>query len=394
MTKLAWGSCTEVPKANMEMAKVLNSGVTHFVHLGDLYYNVGLVYVQAWGGHLPANTLHDDLSQANFEDHFLQAKSVPGIKYLIENTIFYYMPDDHEYVGDNHDGSISKAEAGVGGLTGATQADVDTGFVNMWAAFDAIFPSINPVNTDSEAIAQKCLASDLTDAAYPPRYFRFTEGNIEYFVLDCLSHRDPADTTDRTTYGQTGQATMLGTNQLAWLKEKLKTSTATYKVILNQKKTFASETADNGDIWDSTPGVATLPGYTEERDEILAFIHAGTNWVVYGGVVWCVGDRHTPEVMATYITDNKDPDIASAHAFDHVCICACPLSVSLNSSIGTPSTATIVIDQAFGHVYGTVEEKSDHLKLQLISFDDGAVKWTGKINAGENKLSYYNEASI
>ena len=104
----------------------------------------------------------------------------------------------------------------------------------------------------------------------PGVYFKFSRGDIDFFMLDNRYHRSPNRMVDD------GTKTMLGARQLAWFKREVLASRAKVKIIAS-----GSEWELNGhqDSWTSFP---------RERDEILAFL--GQHEVQ--GVILLSGDRH------------------------------------------------------------------------------------------------------
>lgn len=102
-------------------------------------------------------------------------------------------------------------------------------------------------------------------------YFNARTGPVEMFMLDTRSYRD---NNHRGQYGS-----FLGSEQLAWLKEALKNSTAPFKLI--SSGTMWSDNISNGkDSWGTWD--------TQAREEILSFIE--TNKIA--GVILLSGDRH------------------------------------------------------------------------------------------------------
>ena len=106
---------------------------------------------------------------------------------------------------------------------------------------------------------------------YPGCWFKFSHGDIDFFMTDGRYYRDFK------------KGTMLGPVQKQWLLESLKASTATFKVIASG--TLWTETADKG-------GKDSWWGVREEREEILSLIDTEN----IGGVLLLSADRHRTDV--------------------------------------------------------------------------------------------------
>jgi alkaline phosphatase D len=105
----------------------------------------------------------------------------------------------------------------------------------------------------------------------PGCWFKFSHGNIDFFMTDGRYYRDFK------------KGTMLGPVQKQWLLESLKDSTATFKVIASG--TLWTETADKG-------GKDSWWGVRKEREEILSLIDTEN----IGGVLLLSADRHRTDV--------------------------------------------------------------------------------------------------
>ncbi len=105
----------------------------------------------------------------------------------------------------------------------------------------------------------------------PGCWFDFSIGDVDFFMTDGRYYRSFKD------------GTMLGPAQKEWLKEKLKASTATFKVIASG--TLWTETADKGgkDSWWGVP---------KEREEIFSLIDEEN----IGGVILLSADRHRNDI--------------------------------------------------------------------------------------------------
>ena len=94
---------------------------------------------------------------------------------------------------------------------------------------------------------------------------------IEVFLLDLRSHRDANDADDE------GEKSMLGAGQKAWLFEGLKGSEATFKIVVTSVAFYHGTTGD--DHWE---------GFTQERDELFAFIEEAA----IENIVFLAADQH------------------------------------------------------------------------------------------------------
>ncbi len=104
----------------------------------------------------------------------------------------------------------------------------------------------------------------------PGVYFKFTRGDIDFFMTDDRYHRDPNDTPE------TGKKTYLGEKQLAWLKRELLASKARIKVLAS------------GGEWQTHSQKASWASFLRERNDLFQFIKDNA----ITGVLLISGDRH------------------------------------------------------------------------------------------------------
>jgi alkaline phosphatase D len=104
----------------------------------------------------------------------------------------------------------------------------------------------------------------------PGVYFKFSRGEIDFFMLDNRYHRSPNRAPDD------GTKTMLGTKQLAWLKRELLASRAKVKFIAS------------GSEWAPHSHLDSWSSFARERDEIFGFLREHD----LPGVIFLSGDRH------------------------------------------------------------------------------------------------------
>jgi len=362
--KAAWFSCPIKAQDSSGVYSALSAGASVFFSLGDVpYTNSGTTQ---WG--ITTVAVDKDSSEAEFDDHYNQMFAGPVWSQL---PTFYMMADDHEWGGDNWDHSLAQSESQTP-IGATTQAEVDTHWDRGNKAFitAASTYSDNPVNADADAIAEAPSQADASAANYPVRYFRVgydingvvdnSTPHTEYFFIDCISYRDPIANTDDGSIAAPNK-TMLGVNQRTWLKAHLSSSAATFKVIVSTKKTYSQTSADNSDTWGA---------YTLERDNVLKHIDDNIT-----GVLWLVGDKHYPQVIVKRKSDGDD--------YDHLSVNACPIGVVTNTFAATPG----IVWSYDSQVVGILEVYEDYLIPRIAKAETGDALWTGRLDAGENKIS-------
>ena len=111
-------------------------------------------------------------------------------------------------------------------------------------------------------------------------YYKFMIADVDIFVLDTRWYRSPMQDSD--VEGKT----MLGEEQLLWLLNGLKQSTAPFKIV------FSSVSLNDygGDTSSGRPGFDSWMGYKFERNKILSFIEENQ----IQGVLMFSGDQHYP----------------------------------------------------------------------------------------------------
>jgi alkaline phosphatase D len=104
----------------------------------------------------------------------------------------------------------------------------------------------------------------------PGVWFDFAIADVDFIMLDGRYYRtDPKD----------AHPSMLGPVQKAWLLDRLKSSTATFKVLVSGVPWAFSTKPGSPDTWE---------GYKDEREEIFSFLEANK----IDGVVLLSADRH------------------------------------------------------------------------------------------------------
>jgi alkaline phosphatase D len=120
----------------------------------------------------------------------------------------------------------------------------------------------------------------------PGVYFKFTRGDIDFFMLDGRYHRDPNNAPED------GHKSHLGEKQLAWLKRELVASKAKIKVLAT------------GGEWQTHGQAASWTSFLRERDDLFKFIE--DNGIT--GVLLLSGDRH---FTAAYQAAGKFTEVTS-----------------------------------------------------------------------------------
>jgi alkaline phosphatase D len=104
----------------------------------------------------------------------------------------------------------------------------------------------------------------------PGVYFKFTRGDIDFFMTDDRYNRDP------NTAPEDGHKSYLGEKQTEWLKRELLASKAKIKVLAS------------GGEWQTHSQPASWASFLRERNELFKFIE--DNSII--GILLVSGDRH------------------------------------------------------------------------------------------------------
>ena len=139
-------------------------------------------------------------------------------------------------------------------------------------------------------------------------YTKVSYSDCEFYLTDGRSFRDDSRTIEALNFPKT----MLGAQQLAWLKNELITSRATFKFICL-----------GGQFLNENTKAECYNQYQEERKEIIDFITKNT----ISGVIFITGDRHHSEVIKKErLANNKN--IGSYTLYD---ITSSPLSSGVDN---------------------------------------------------------------
>lgn len=377
--KIVWFSCNEQPATALGLLRAAAENPHVALDQGDTPYISGGATVRG----ITASATTYLSTAAEILVHYHQVftdKGFAALQRKRNNGMQYYkMMDDHEYGGDDWDSTPTQAatQNNIGGTNAGnpTQAETDA---HAWECKQAFALAAaryydNPTNIDNPTRDIPSGTADAVAAHFPVYYFRQgflfdggkcapgVCGDIEVFVLDCITARSPIAATDNSS------KYMLGANQEAWLLAKLAASTATWKVISTTKATRAPSGGGNSD---------TFRVYSTQMNRILTAIAAAN----VKGVIWVTGDKHIPYVVAQ--------SIAGGDSYDHVCVCACPISVETNGQMTGTLNGMIWQGQNnnYSRCYGLLELERTEARISIKQALNGAYLWKGKMLPTSNAL--------
>ncbi|HUP00090.1 MAG TPA: alkaline phosphatase D family protein [Gemmatimonadota bacterium] len=188
----------------------------------------------------------DSIRPADWEDparmafKYAELRGLPTLQPLLREAIHYAIWDDHDYADGEPDRTFPLKE------------DVNRLFERFWANAYYGGPGLDGI------------------------YSHVQMGDVELFLTDDRFYRDPEDGP------RVPGKTMLGAEQLEWLRERLAESTARLKIVAVGVQVLADYHDYDGYV-----------KYPHERDELLAWIRERR----IEGVVFVSGDRHLSELM-------------------------------------------------------------------------------------------------
>ena len=164
---------------------------------------------------------------------------------------------------------------------------------------------------------------------HPGCWFDFSQGDVDFIMLDCRYYRENPKEFD--------DPSMLGEYQKTWLKERLKSSTATFKVIASSVPWAVNTKPGSDDTWD---------GFPNERNEIFSFISDNK----IEGVLLISADRHrsdawkvelpngyvTYDLMSSKLTNIHTHDMMKGSLFSYNKMCSFG-SLEFDTTLGDPS---------------------------------------------------------
>ncbi len=185
-------------------------------------------------------------------DTYDRERRLPDMQRLLRSTVSYAIWDDHDYGPNNADRHWTWKDVALEAL--------QTYFPNDYGLPDA-----------------------------PGCYYQFSWGDIDVFMLDDRTHRDP------NLDPESASKTMFGEKQLAWLKGGLSASSATFKLVVN----------GNQMISDTHPHESWGVQFRPERDAFLRWLWDER----IQGVIFLAGDRHFAELVRRKDPKGKGDDL-------------------------------------------------------------------------------------
>ena len=208
--RLAWGGdlagqnvCRDAGQG-FEVFRAINDRAPDlFVAMGDMIYADGLCEVHGSYGNaqVPGN-FGRAADVAGYRAHWRYARADAGLRRLLANSVYLPTWDDHEVVND------------FGPLQDTRDEAPYSPGVHLLPIGLAAMLEQNPIAEHSER---------------PGRVYRAVRWgkHLELLLLDTRQYRDANSAPDSAALPKT----LLGREQLTWLKDKLKTSDATWVVI-------------------------------------------------------------------------------------------------------------------------------------------------------------------
>jgi alkaline phosphatase D len=249
-----------------------------FVGLGDIIYaDNACSAVGLYGNAQIPGSFGPAADVPTYRAHWRYSRADAGFQRLLSGTDYVGVWDDHEVVND------------FGPLTDTRSTPPYTPGVHLMPFGLQAFLDYTPV-----AIAENT----------PLRLYRSLRWgkNLELFVLDTRQYRDPNFETDTDAHPKT----MLGREQVTWLKEKLAASDAKWKVIVSSVPmsipTGFPAVPNGRDGW---ANFDQATGYERELLGILRFMRDHT----IRNSVWITTDVHFAEAFR-YVPFAADPGFA------------------------------------------------------------------------------------
>jgi alkaline phosphatase D len=256
--------CRDEREGFPAMEAIRGLGPDVFVGLGDMIYADNACDARGRYGNAQVTGPGPAVDLPGFWAHWRYSRADRPAQQLLLGSSYVAVWDDHEVVND------------FGPLTDAPTAPPYTGAHLLPLGLDA-FLDYNPIASAREET--------------PKRLYRALRwgSHLELFVLDTRQYRDANSALDSATQPKT----MLGREQLTWLKERLVRSDATWKVIVSSVPMSIPTgfpAANGRDGW------ANFDQQTGFEQELLGLLRFMAEREI-DDTVWITTDVHFAEVF-------------------------------------------------------------------------------------------------
>lgn len=259
--KVAFGSCINPLRVPLQpiWTQVAVYNPDAFLLIGDNNY----MPMQSGAYEAPESTIEFALGR-----YHRYLRDLPGLRTVLATTPTYGIWDDHDFGPNNSDRTFKWRDLTLD-------------------LFKKYWPNPSAGTAETAGI-----------------FYSFRIADAEFFMLDDRYHRDPNEAPDRET--------MLGAGQLAWLKDQLKASTATFKVIVNGH-TMTIDRQDAGEYW---------ANFGTEREDFLTWMFSeGIEGVFFLSGDWHVGSLSridfSKEGYPLYELISSNAGVHTVEADDH-----------------------------------------------------------------------------
>lgn len=261
---------------------------------------------------------------------YYRRQSRPEFRRFTPNVPIYAIWDDHDF-------TVNDGEGGPEIESPSWKRPVWNTFKNQWA---------NPYYGGGKE--------------NPGCWFDFSQGDVDFIMLDCRYYRENPKEVD--------DPSMLGEYQKAWLLEKLKSSTATFKIIASSVPWAKGTKPGSDDTWD---------GFPNEREEIFTFIEENK----IDGVVLISADRHRSDAWKMQrpngyvLYDFMSSRLSNVHT--HNIMPESLFGYNRKCSFGTLEFDTTIEDPTLTYIIKSIDNEEIHrmtVYKSELDFDSDKVK--------------------
>ena len=255
--------------------KAINSlPIDFFIGLGDMIYADNTCEETGkYGNRQVPGNFQPSANMKDYWEHWKYNREDPGYRQMLAQTPYFVIWDDHEVVND------------FGPLQDTRDKPPYIPGEHLLPLGRRAFEDYNPIEENPDS---------------PHRlYYNIRWGlNLELFFLDNRQYRDAKNEVDDPVHHKT----MLGREQLVWLKEKLRYSNALWKVIVSSVPMSIPTGWPPADGRDGWANHDQDTGYENELLDIIGFMKG----LPKRNFVWLTTDVHFAEVFR-YTPFKKDP---------------------------------------------------------------------------------------